>query len=174
MSSFRGRADRTKERPVARKSLGRFRFFPSGSTVKMVVTHFVNEDGTKAMKSYLPQTRVAPFGTFESEAVATSELGPQCRTKEDSRESFDFCHLWWNYRPTRSPERRRHVRRSACGRSTCGRVRWSRECRGGFDLVDSSLYLFSEFLNGWVNLSGHRFSLILGRDYAHILCTQKS
>ena len=67
---------------MARKSLGRFRFFPSRGTVKMVVTHFVNEDGTKAMKSYLPQTRVAPFGTFESEAVATPSLALNAEPKK--------------------------------------------------------------------------------------------
>jgi hypothetical protein len=48
----------------------------------MVVTHFVNEDGTKAMKSYLPQTRVAPFGTFESEAVATPSLALNAEPKK--------------------------------------------------------------------------------------------
>jgi hypothetical protein len=37
----------------------------------MVVIHSVNEDGAKAMNTYLPQARVAPFGTFELEAVAS-------------------------------------------------------------------------------------------------------
>jgi hypothetical protein len=37
----------------------------------MVIIHSVNEDGAKAMKTYLPQARVAPFGTFELEAVVS-------------------------------------------------------------------------------------------------------
>jgi hypothetical protein len=35
----------------------------------MVIIHSVNEEGAKARKTYLPQARVAPFGTFELEAV---------------------------------------------------------------------------------------------------------
>jgi hypothetical protein len=37
----------------------------------MVVIHSVNEDGAQAMKSYLPQARVAPFGTFELETAVS-------------------------------------------------------------------------------------------------------
>lgn len=37
----------------------------------MVIIHSVNEDGAKAMKTYLPQPRVAPFGMFEFETVAS-------------------------------------------------------------------------------------------------------
>jgi hypothetical protein len=37
----------------------------------MVIIHSVNEDGAQAMKSYLPQARVAPFGTFELETVVS-------------------------------------------------------------------------------------------------------
>jgi CheY-like chemotaxis protein len=37
----------------------------------MVIIHSVNEDGAEAMKTYLPQARVAPFGTFELEAVVS-------------------------------------------------------------------------------------------------------
>jgi hypothetical protein len=37
----------------------------------MVIIHSVNEDGAKAMKTYLPQARVAPFGMFEFETVAS-------------------------------------------------------------------------------------------------------
>jgi CheY-like chemotaxis protein len=37
----------------------------------MIVIHSVNEDGAKAMNSYLPQARVAPFGTFELESTVS-------------------------------------------------------------------------------------------------------
>ena len=159
---------------MARKSLGRFRFFPSGSTVKMVVTHFVNEDGTKAMKSYLPQTRVAPFGTFESEAVATPSLALNAEPKKTPENRLiSVTYGGTIAQPGRPNEDAMFVGRLV-GDPLVAVFDGQRECRGGFDLVDSSLYLFSEFLNGWFNLSGHRFSLILGRDYAHILCTQKS
>jgi len=41
----------------------------------MVIIHSVNEDGAKAMKNCLPQARVAPFGTFELEAVVPPSSG---------------------------------------------------------------------------------------------------
>ena len=34
---------------------------------RIVVIHSVNEAGAEAMKTFLPQSRVAPFGTFELE-----------------------------------------------------------------------------------------------------------
>ena len=48
----------------------------------MVIIHSVNEDGAKAMKTYLPQARVAPFGTFEFETVASNSISTK---KSDSR-----------------------------------------------------------------------------------------
>jgi hypothetical protein len=36
-----------------------------------VIIHSVNEDGAKAMKANLPEATVAPFGTFELEAVVS-------------------------------------------------------------------------------------------------------
>jgi len=49
----------------------------------MVVVHSVNEAGAKAMKSYLPQARVAPFGTFELGTVISRNPIP--RESEDNR-----------------------------------------------------------------------------------------
>ncbi len=49
----------------------------------MVIIHSVNEDGAKAMKVYFPQARIAPFGTFELEAVVSpSAVSPK---KSDHR-----------------------------------------------------------------------------------------
>lgn len=48
-----------------------------------VIIHSVNEAGAKAMKSCLPQSRVAPFGTFELESVVPRS--PVVRKKCDTR-----------------------------------------------------------------------------------------
>jgi hypothetical protein len=49
----------------------------------MVIIHSVNEDGAKAMNGYLPQARVAPFGTFELETAVSRR--PVSSTKSDFR-----------------------------------------------------------------------------------------